>query len=294
MAPWQRATSIGRTRFSKKSACSEEEVWPIRGIARVAIAVILRPKSLMAYRIQIVYRLYLPRNLRLKGSQCHYERYIRRTYKVSADTKPVLFTIDDDPAVLRAIERDLRRRYADRYRVLRADSGMAALEILSQLQLRNEIRRVFLCDQRMPSMTGVEFLERAKQIYPDARSVLLLTAYSDTEAAIDSINRVQINHYLLKPWDPPEQNLYPVIDDQLDDWQADYHPAFEGIRVVGARWSPQTHAIKDFLARNQIPYTWIDVESADSDPEAQRLLATLGDLAILGSALCLASGRLDT
>jgi thioredoxin reductase (NADPH) len=194
----------------------------------------------------------------------------------SGASKPVLLIIDDDAAVLRAIERDLRKRYADRYRVLRAESGMAALDLLQQLQLRNETVALFLSDQRMPSMTGIEFLERAKEIYPDAHRVLL-TAYSDTEAAIESINRVQINHYLLKPWDPPEQNLYPVIDDQLEDWQADYHRPFEGVRIIGARWSPQTHSLKDFLARNQIPYTWIDVESTDHDPEAQRLLATLGE-----------------
>ena len=195
----------------------------------------------------------------------------------TASSKPVLLTVDDDAAVLRAVERDLRKRYADRYRVMRADSGMAALDLVRQLQLRNETVALFLCDQRMPGMTGVEFLEQAKSIYPDARRVLL-TAYSDTEAAINSINRVQVNHYLLKPWDPPEQNLYPVLDDLLEDWQASYRPPFEGVRVVGARWSPQTHAIKDFLARNHVPYTWIDIESADTDPDAQRLLATLGTI----------------
>lgn len=191
--------------------------------------------------------------------------------------KPVLLAIDDDASVLRAVERDLRRRYAERYRVLRADSGPAALDIIRQLQLRNEPVALFLSDQRMPGMTGVEFLEQAKAIYPDAKRVLL-TAYSDTEAAINSINRVQINHYLLKPWDPAEQNLYPVLDDLLDDWQSNYRPAFEGIRVVGARWSPHTHAAKDFLARNHVPYTWIDIEAADADQDAQRLLATLGTL----------------
>jgi thioredoxin reductase (NADPH) len=175
------------------------------------------------------------------------------------------------------VERDLRKRYADRYRVMRADSGIAALDLIRQLQLRNESVALFLSDQRMPGMTGVEFLEEAKAVYPDARRVLL-TAYSDTEAAINSINRVQVNYYLLKPWDPPEQNLYPVIDDLLEDWQAGYRPPFEGVRVVGARWSPQTHAIKDFLARNHVPYTWIDIESADADPDARRLLATLGDM----------------
>jgi thioredoxin reductase (NADPH) len=187
----------------------------------------------------------------------------------------VLLTVDDDVAVLRAVERDLRKRYGDRYRVMRADSGNAALKLTQQLQLRNETVALFLSDQRMPGMTGVEFLEHAKSIYPDARKVLL-TAYSDTEAAINSINRVQVNHYLVKPWDPPEQHLYPVLDDLLEDWQDDYRPPFEGVRVLGARWSPQTHALKDFLARNHVPYTWIDMESADTDPDAKRLLATLG------------------
>jgi thioredoxin reductase (NADPH) len=201
-------------------------------------------------------------------------------------SKPVLLTIDDDAAVLRAVERDLKKRYAERYRVMRADSGMAALDLIRQLQLRNETVALFLCDQRMPGMTGVEYLERAKAIYPDARRVLL-TAYSDTQAAIDSINRVQINHYLLKPWDPPEQNLYPVLDDLLEDWQATYHPPFEGVRVVGARWSPQTHSIKDFLARNQIPYTWIDIESSDNDPDAQRLIATLASVEASGLPIIL-------
>ena len=191
--------------------------------------------------------------------------------------KPVLLTVDDDVAVLRAVERDLRKRYADRYRVMRADSGRAALDIVRQLFMRNETVALFLSDQRMPGMTGVEFLEQAKAIYPDARRVLL-TAYSDTEAAINSINKVQVNNYLLKPWDPPEQNLYPVLDDLLEDWQAGFRPPFEGVRIVGARWSPQTHAIKDFLARNHVPYSWIDVESVEHDPDAQRLLATLGSV----------------
>lgn len=191
--------------------------------------------------------------------------------------KPVLLTVDDDVAVLRAVERDLRKRYADRYRVMRADSGKAALELIHQLQVRNESVALFLSDQRMPGMTGVEFLEQAKAVYPDARRVLL-TAYSDTEAAINSINRVQVNNYLLKPWEPAEQNLYPVLDDLLEDWQADYRPPFEGVRIIGARWSPQTHAVKDFLARNHVPYTWIDVEATESDPDMQRLLTTLGTI----------------
>jgi thioredoxin reductase (NADPH) len=190
----------------------------------------------------------------------------------------VLLTVDDDGAVLRAVERDLRKRYAERYRILRAESGPVALDLTRQLQLRNEPVALFLSDQRMPEMSGVEFLEQAKAIFPEARRVLL-TAYSDTDAAINSINRVGINHYLLKPWDPPEQNLYPVLDDLLDDWQASYRPPFAGVRVLGARWSPRTHALKDFLARNHVPYTWIDVEAADGDADAQRLLATVASTA---------------
>lgn len=195
----------------------------------------------------------------------------------AAASKPVILAIDDDAPVLRAVERDLRKRYADRYRVMGAASGTAALELVRQLQLRSEAIALFLSDQRMPGMTGVEFLEKAKSIYPDAGRVLL-TAYSDTDAAINSINRVQVNHYLLKPWEPAEQHLYPVLDDLLEDWQASYRAPFAGVRVVGARWSPQTHAIKDFLARNQVPYTWIDVETGTQDPDAQRLLATIGTI----------------
>ncbi|HYO82144.1 MAG TPA: FAD-dependent oxidoreductase, partial [Bryobacteraceae bacterium] len=183
-------------------------------------------------------------------------------------------TIDDDRAVLSAVERDLRKRYAERYRIIRAESGGVALDLTRQLQLRNDPVALFLCDQRMPGMNGIEFLEQARAIFPEARRVLL-TAYSDTDAAINSINRVHINHYLLKPWDPAEQNLYPVLDDLLSDWEADYRPPFEGVRVLGARWSPQTHAVKDFLARNHIPYTWIDVESAENDADARRLLNTI-------------------
>ncbi len=175
-------------------------------------------------------------------------------------TKPVIFTIDDDPQVLRAVERDLRKKYGREYRVLRADSGRSALDTLKQLKQRNFPVALFLVDQRMPGMTGVEFLEQAKPLFPDAKRALL-TAYADTEAAIRAINKAHIDYYLQKPWDPPEERLYPVLDDLLDDWRAGYHPGFEGIRVVGHRWSPEAHGIKDFLARNQVPYTWLDVEA---------------------------------
>lgn len=190
--------------------------------------------------------------------------------------KPAIVTVDDDAEVLRAIERDLRRKYSEGYRVLRADSGQTALEIVRELKVRNNSVALFLVDQRMPGMSGVEFLEAAIKIYPEARRVLL-TAYADTEAAIAAINEAGVNHYLLKPWDPPEENLYPVLDDLLDDWRADYRPPFEGIRVLGNRWSPASHNIKDLLARNHIPYQWLDVETADSDPEVRKLLDSLND-----------------
>jgi thioredoxin reductase (NADPH) len=184
--------------------------------------------------------------------------------------KPVILTVDDDPEVLRAIERDLRRRYGAEYRILRADSGESALEATLQLRERGDAVALFLVDQRMPHMSGVGFLAQAMEHYPDARRVLL-TAYADTEAAIRAINEVQINHYLLKPWDPPEERLYPVLSDLLEDWQSGYRPPFEGIRVLGLRWSPKSHQVKDFLGRNQIPYQWLDVEAS---AEARALLET--------------------
>jgi thioredoxin reductase (NADPH) len=182
--------------------------------------------------------------------------------------KPILLTIDDDPEVLRAVERDLRRRYADRYRVMRADSGATAMQTLQSLKKRNEAVSLLLADQRMPEMSGVEFLNRAIGVYPDSRRVLL-TAYADTDAAIQAINQAHIHHYLLKPWDPPEEQLYPVLDDLLEDWQAGYRPVFDGVRVLGHRWSPRSYALRDFLARNQVPYRWLDAEAADRDKEVQ-------------------------
>ncbi|MBW4518303.1 MAG: FAD-dependent oxidoreductase [Scytolyngbya sp. HA4215-MV1] len=173
--------------------------------------------------------------------------------------KPVILTVDDDADVLQAVSRDLRYQYGDRFRVVRADSGRAALDALQQLKLRNESVALFLVDQRMPQMSGVEFLEQALVLYPHAKRALL-TAYADTDAAIRAINNTQIDYYLLKPWDPPAERLYPVLDDLLDDWFASFRPPFEGIRVVGNRWSPLSHQVKDFLARNQIPYQWLDIE----------------------------------
>ncbi len=186
--------------------------------------------------------------------------------------KPVLLTVDDDPEVLRAVERDLRREYGSRYRVLRADAGETALQALRQLKERGDALALFLVDQRMPRMSGVEFLEQAIPLFPDAKRVLL-TAYADTDAAIRAINSAQIDYYLLKPWDPPEERLYPVLNDLLDDWQAGYRPPFEGIRVIGHRWSPQAHDIKGFLGRNQVPYQWLDVEL---DEEARRIAQPAG------------------
>lgn len=186
--------------------------------------------------------------------------------------RPVILTVDDDPEVLQAIARDLRQQYGDRFRIIRADSGKAALEALQQLKLRNETVALFLVDQRMPQMSGVEFLEQALQLFPDAQRVLL-TAYADTDAAIRAINSARLQYYLLKPWDPPEEKLYPVLNDLLDDWQASFQPPFEGIRVIGNRWSPQSHQVKDFLARNQVPYQWLDIELA----EARALVAYAED-----------------
>jgi thioredoxin reductase (NADPH) len=187
--------------------------------------------------------------------------------------KPVLFAVDDDPEVLRAVERDLRRRYGrsrngDGYRILRADSATAAMDTLGKLKLRGDSVALFLVDQRMPRTTGVEFLDEARELYPEAKKVLL-TAYADTDAAIKAINDIGLDYYLQKPWDAPEENLYPVLDDLLVDWRSSYRPPFEGIRVVGNRWSPLSHAVKDFLARNRVPYQWQDVEASE---EARQLV----------------------
>src|SRR6266511_1261194 len=182
--------------------------------------------------------------------------------------KPVIWTVDDDPDVLRAVERDLRRHYGDRYKVISADSGASALEAIRQLKLRNEPVALFLADQRMPRMTGVEFLEKAIEFYPDAKRSLL-TAYADSDAAIRAINNVHIDHYVMKPWDPPEERLYGVVDDM----QASYHPAFQGVRVIGHQWSPQSTEIRDFLGRNFVPHQWLNVET---DETAKKLLTTTG------------------
>ena len=186
--------------------------------------------------------------------------------------KPVIWTVDDDPDVLRAVERDLRRHYGDRYRVISADSGTSALEATKQLKLRNEPIALFLVDQRMPRMSGVEFLEKAIELYPEAKRALL-TAYADTDAAIRAINKVHIDHYLMKPWDPPEERLFGVVDDMLDDWQASYHPTFEGVRVIGNQWSPHSTELRDFLGRNFVPHQWLNIET---DEDAKQILTTSG------------------
>ncbi len=183
--------------------------------------------------------------------------------------RPVVLAVDDEPSVARAVERDLRRRYGREFRVLRAESGAEALTALRESKLRGASIALLLADQRMPVMSGVEFLEHAIALAPEAKRVLL-TAYADTQAAIDAINRVSLDHYLLKPWDPPDEQLYPVVDDLLDAWRADAPSPADRIRLVGHRWSRESHDVRDFLARNQVPYRWLDVER---DDEGRRLLA---------------------
>lgn len=182
-----------------------------------------------------------------------------------------ILAVDDDRPVLNAVERDLRQRFGRDYRILKAESGPQALELAHQLKARSETIALFVVDQRMPHMNGVQFLDEARKIYPQARKVLL-TAYADTEAAIQAINKVGIDFYLMKPWDPPQEHLYPVLESLLEEWAASARLPFEGVRVVGSQWSSTCHAVKDFLARNAIPYQWLDIER---DAEAQQLLASV-------------------
>lgn len=183
-------------------------------------------------------------------------------------SKPTIMTIDDEPHVLNAIARDLQAHYRDGYRIVKAGSGDEALEAVQEFKRRNDPIALFLVDQRMPSMSGVEFLEEAIKLYPEAKKVLL-TAYADTDAAISSINAIGLDYYLMKPWDPPEERLYPVLDDLLSDWLASVPVPYDGIRVAGTLWSAHSHFVKDFLARCQIPYQWLDIEK---DDEARKLV----------------------
>ncbi|MFD2935967.1 FAD-dependent oxidoreductase [Spirosoma flavum] len=181
---------------------------------------------------------------------------------------PIIFSIDDDPQVLQAIQHDLRQQYRKKYRILCTSSAREAIDSLPELKKKGEEVALFLSDQRMPDMSGVEFLKQARQFYPSAKRVLL-TAYSDIDAAVRAINEVQLDYYIAKPWDPPEEQLYPVLDDLLSDWLADYRPAYEGLKLLGYQFSPRSHELKDFLAGNLFPYQWLDIES---DSQAKDLL----------------------
>ncbi len=181
---------------------------------------------------------------------------------------PIIFCIDDDAQVLRAITRDLKSRYRDRYRILSTTSVQEALSSLHDLNNKGENIALFISDQRMPEMLGVDFLCKALDYFPEAKRVLL-TAYADKDAAIQAINSVKLNYYLIKPWDPPEEKLFPVIDDLLDNWECDYHPVFKGIKVIGYQYSQHSHELKDFLAGNLVPYQWLDVQT---EKEAEKLL----------------------
>jgi len=189
----------------------------------------------------------------------------------AAGPRMAILTVDDDPAVSRAVARDLRRRYGEQYRIVRAESPSAGLDALGQMKLRGDLVAVILADYRMPEQSGIDFLEQAMDIYPGARRVLL-TAYADTGAAIDAINVVDLDHYLLKPWDPPEEKLYPVVDALLEAWEASDHRPVPETKVVGHRWSARSSEVREFLARNQVPYRWYSTEEA----EGQRLLAAAG------------------
>ncbi len=186
---------------------------------------------------------------------------------------PAILAVDDEPQVLNAIVRDVRARYGRDYRILKANSGPEALQIVQDLKKRGDPLALFIVDQRMPAMSGTEFLAAALDYYPDARRVLL-TAYADTQAAIDSINTIGLDHYLLKPWHPPDQNLYPVLDDLLNEWLATVDLPYDGIRVAGTLWSASSHDVKDFLARNRVPYQWLDIEK---DGEARALVEAVSD-----------------
>ena len=196
-------------------------------------------------------------------------------------SRPVIMAVDDEPQVLNAVERDLRQHYRRTYQILKASSGAEALAATQQLKERGAAVALFLADERMPRMSGTEFLAETRRLFPGARRVLL-TAYADTEAAIAGINKVGLDHYLMKPWDPPEERLYPVLDDLLSDWLAGYRPPFEGIRVAGTAWSPRSHDIKEFLARHQIPYEWVDLDvDRETRAAVEALTPELRDLPVV-------------
>jgi thioredoxin reductase (NADPH) len=188
------------------------------------------------------------------------------------ERRPAILAVDDEPAVLAAVARDLRRGFGEEYRILRATSGPEALDLLRQLRTRGDQVALLIADQRMPGMAGTEYLVEARKLVPDARRVLL-TAYADTEAAIQAINEVDLDYYLLKPWDPPEEQLYPVVKDLLEVWEAGAALEAGGVRVIGHRFSKDTHELRDFLARNRVPARWLDVER---DSEARELLRVAG------------------
>lgn len=190
-----------------------------------------------------------------------------------SEPKPVILAVDDDPQVQKAIQRDLRKRFRSDYRVLSTTSPEEARDTLEELRRRNETVAMVVSDQRMPVMEGVELLHQSRQLYPDAKRVLL-TAYSDTEAAIRAINEVQLDYYLMKPWDPPEEKLYPVLEDLLDEWQSHYQPALPGLKLLGYQFSPEAYTLRDFLAANLIPYQWIEVNTYAE--AAQEILAGAG------------------
>ena len=186
---------------------------------------------------------------------------------------PVIMILDDEPQVLNAVERDLRKHFRSEYRIVKSNNGQDALDALTKLKQRNTPVALYLVDQRMPKMSGTEFLDEASKLYPQARKVLL-TAYADTQAAISSINDIGLDYYLMKPWDPPEENLFPVLDDLLSDWMATVPLPYDGIRVAGTLWSASSHTVKDFLARNQVPYQWLDIEL---DTEARDLVESVSE-----------------
>jgi len=194
--------------------------------------------------------------------------------------KPVILTVDDDPDVLQAIERDLRSRYSERYRILRASSANEALDTLRRLKSRNDAVALLLADQRMPELDGVGFLAQATDLFPSAKRALL-TAYADTNAAIEAINSARVHYFLLKPWDPPDQNLYPPLDDMLNEFMDSYHPPYEGIQLFGTRWSPKAYELRMFLAQNHLPYQWVDVEQSSTTDATAALHKSDGTTEIL-------------